>query len=110
MNLPVRESTRKVVYLNVVDPFADSASELPCKREQFVQLQKQSKNLKRKKRIVKFKSYADLICVLYYSFKTLNIIFVSIRSCRPLILQTILTIYKFKISKVYTISLQRFRG
>ena len=27
MNLPVRESTRKVVYLNVVDPFADSNSE-----------------------------------------------------------------------------------
>ena len=50
MNLQVRESTRKVVYLNVVDPFAYSASELPCKREQFVQLQKQSKNLKRKKR------------------------------------------------------------
>ena len=50
MNLQVRESTRKVVYLNVVDPFADSASELPCKREQFVQLQKQSKNFKRKKR------------------------------------------------------------
>ena len=33
---------KKSLYLNVVDPFADSASELPCEREQFVQLQKQS--------------------------------------------------------------------